>query len=186
MNFSSQIFFNNIHHGYKSTLLKKSSSRLHSIYMDSSSNCYNEKRRRTNWRSLSIFILFQLQCWIILRVTTKFLFGNFHAKRVILEIAMMNSFNNCITGSLNNNYFPLNESSSLYYQCFIYSITAWKNTYLKNYSITSNALILKRYSYPKQVTYCTRFIKLTKYTVLCNRLLMYTFYFPDFECTWRQ
>ena len=64
--------------------------------------------------SLSIFILFQLQSWIILRVRTKFLLRNFHAKRVIFEIAMMNIFNNCIAGSLSNNYFPLNESSSLY------------------------------------------------------------------------
>ena len=64
--------------------------------------------------SLSIFILFQLQSWIILKVRTKFLLRNFHAKRVILEIATMKILNNCISGRLNNNYFPLNESSSHY------------------------------------------------------------------------
>ena len=57
--------------------------------------------------SLSIFILFQLQSWIILRVRTKFLFRNFHAKRVIMEIAMMKILNNYIPGRLNSNYFPL-------------------------------------------------------------------------------
>ena len=30
------------------------------------------------------------------------------------EIAMMNLFNNCIAGSLSNNYFSLNEIPSLY------------------------------------------------------------------------
>ena len=35
------------------------------------------------------------------------LLRNFHAKRVIFKIAMMNIFNNCIGGSLNNNYFPI-------------------------------------------------------------------------------
>ena len=64
--------------------------------------------------SLSIFILFQLQSWIILSVTTKVLFRNFHAKRVIMEIAMMKILNNGISGRLNSNYFSLNESSSLY------------------------------------------------------------------------
>ena len=64
--------------------------------------------------SLNIFILFQLQSWIILKVRTEFLFKNFHAKRVIMEIAMMNILNNCISGRWNNNYFPLNESSSLH------------------------------------------------------------------------
>ena len=111
--FSSWIFL----HRYFLTiraLLKKNSLWLLSIYMDVASYCYYEKGRRTNARSLSIFILFQLQSWIILRVRTMFLLRNYHAKRLIFEIAMMNIFNNCIAGSLNNNYFPLNESSSLY------------------------------------------------------------------------
>ena len=59
MNFSSQIFFNDI--GYKAALLKKNSQWLLSIYMDVASYCYYEKGRRTNARFLSIFILFQLQ-----------------------------------------------------------------------------------------------------------------------------
>ena len=59
MNFPSQIFFNDI--GYKAALLKKNSQWLLSIYMDVASYCYYEKGRRTNARSLSIFILFQLQ-----------------------------------------------------------------------------------------------------------------------------
>ena len=69
---------------------------------------------------------------------------------------MMKIFNNCIAGSLNNNYFPSNESSSLLKQCFVYSITTWKNSYLKNYSKTLNALILTTYSYPKQTAHCTK------------------------------
>ena len=44
----------------------------------------------------------------------RFLLRNFHAKRVNFEIAMMNIFNKCIAGSLSNNYFPLNESTSFY------------------------------------------------------------------------
>ena len=54
----------------------------------------------------------------------------------ILMIAMIDDIDDCdIAGSLSNNYFPLNESPSLYQQCYVYSITAWKNTYLKNYSL---------------------------------------------------
>ena len=112
MNLPSQVFFNDT--GYKVALLKKNSQWLLSIYMDVASYCYYEKWRRTNARSLSIFILFQLQSWIISRVRTKFLLWNFNAKRVIFEIGMMNTFNNCIAGSLSNNYFHLNESPSLY------------------------------------------------------------------------
>ena len=44
------------------------------------SYCYYENVRRTNARSISIFILFQLQSCIILRVRTKFLLRNFHVK----------------------------------------------------------------------------------------------------------
>ena len=59
MNCPSQIFIKDI--GYKAALLKKNSQWLHSIYMDVASYCYYEKGSRTNGRSLSIFILFQLQ-----------------------------------------------------------------------------------------------------------------------------
>ena len=85
MNFPSQIFFNDI--GYKAALLKKNSQWLLSIYMDVASYCYYEKGCRTNARC---------------------------EERVIFEIAMINIFKNCIAGSLSNNYFPLNESPSLY------------------------------------------------------------------------
>ena len=61
-----------------------------------------------------IFILFQLRSWLTLSVWTRFLLRNIHTKRMIFEIAMMNIFNSCIAGSLNNNYFRLNESSNLY------------------------------------------------------------------------
>ena len=92
MSFPSQIFFNDINHGYKTASLKKNSLWLLSIYMDVASYCYYEKGRRTNACSLSIFVLFQLQSCIIL-------------KRVIFEKVMVNIFNNCIAGSLNNNFF---------------------------------------------------------------------------------
>ena len=47
MNFPSQIFFNNINHGFKAVLLKKNYLRLLSFYMDVASYCYYEKVRRT-------------------------------------------------------------------------------------------------------------------------------------------
>ena len=156
--FSIEFSFTDIFQRYwlQSSFIKEKFLWLLSIYMDVASYCCYEKGSWTNARSLSIFILFQLQNWIILRVRRKFLLRNFHAKRVIFEMifAMGNTFNKCIASSLSNNYFPLNESSSLYQQCFVYSITARKNTYLKNYFKTFNALILTPYSYPKQTTYC--------------------------------
>ena len=96
MSFPSQIFFNDINHGYKAALLKKNSLWLLSVYVDVASYCYYEKRRRTDTRSLSIFILFQLQSLMILRVRTMSLLRNFHTRRGIFEIAMMNIFKNCI------------------------------------------------------------------------------------------
>ena len=59
MNFPSQIFFNDI--DYKAALLEKHSQWLLSIYVHVAFYCYFEKGHRTNARSLSIFILFQLQ-----------------------------------------------------------------------------------------------------------------------------
>ena len=64
--------------------------------------------------TLSIFF-FQRMRRITLIVRTKFLLRNFQTKRVIMKIAMMKIFNNCIADRLHN-YFPFNESSSLY--CF--------------------------------------------------------------------
>ena len=88
MAFPSQILFNDINHGYKAALLKKSSLWLFSFYMNVVSHCYYQKGRGKNACSLSIFILFQLQSCILLRVRTKFLLMKYHAKRVIFEIAM--------------------------------------------------------------------------------------------------
>ena len=109
----SQISFNETNHVYKAALLKRNSLWMISIYVDVASYCYYEKRPRTNPHSSRIFIPLQVQSWIILRARGMFLLSNFHRKRVIFEIAMMNIFINRIVGSLNNNNFHLNESSSL-------------------------------------------------------------------------
>ena len=112
--FSFTDIFKDINHGYKAALLKKK------VFV-AAFNLYGygfllifEKVHRANACSLNIFVLFQLESWIILIMRTKFLLSSFQAKRVNFEIAIMNIFNNCIAGILNKTYFPLNESSSLY------------------------------------------------------------------------
>ena len=103
--------FNDINHGYWAALLKKIfCGCFHFIWL----RLVIAIVRRTDARSLSFFILFQQQSWMILRLRTKILLRSFHTKRVIMEMAMMEIINNCITVRLNNNYFYLNESSSLY------------------------------------------------------------------------
>ena len=82
MNYSSQIFFNDINHGYREVSLKKNSLWLLPFYAVVASYCYYEKvRRKMNTAIasylLSIFILFQLQSWIILRMRSKFCLGIF-------------------------------------------------------------------------------------------------------------
>ena len=47
MNFPSQIFFNDINHGYRAAILKKSSLWLFPFYMAVSTYCYYKKVRRT-------------------------------------------------------------------------------------------------------------------------------------------
>ena len=88
MNFPSQIFFN-----------------FHFIWLwfliAIMKRCAEQCTLQLYRTSLSIFILFQLQGWLILRVRTKF--RNFHTKRVIMEIAMMKILNNCVSGRLINN-----------------------------------------------------------------------------------
>ena len=112
-----------------------------------------------------------------------FLLRNFHAKRVTFEIAMMNIFNNCVAGSLNNNYFPL-KFQPLITMFYLFN-NCLKEYLSKNNSKTFNGLILLPYSYPKLTA--PRFIILTKYTVVCNMPFnVHVFYFPDFESTWRQ
>ena len=123
INFPSQIFFNDINHGQKASLLKKNYLWLLPFYMAVASYCHYENVRSTMRTAIvfvsylqlyRIFILFQLQSRIILGMRTKLLLKNIRTKRVIMKITMMEIFNNYIAGRLNNNYFPLNESSSLY------------------------------------------------------------------------
>ena len=57
MNFPSQIFFNDINHGYKAALLKKNSLWLLSFYMDVASHCYYEKARRTMNTAIVSYLL---------------------------------------------------------------------------------------------------------------------------------
>ena len=92
MNFPSQIFF------------------LIPFYMTVASYCYYENVRRTMRTTIASYFLNCFYSWIILSVKTKFLLRNFHMKGVTMKIAM----NECISGRLSGNYFPLNESSSLY------------------------------------------------------------------------
>ena len=47
MNFPSQILFNDINHGYRAAILKKSSLWLLPTYMALATYCYYEKVRRT-------------------------------------------------------------------------------------------------------------------------------------------
>ena len=105
MNFPLQILFNDINHGYRATVLKKNSLWLLPFYMAVASYCYSEKQVERGalqvYRiSLSTFILFKLWSWVILRVKTKALLKNFHRERVIMEVAMLKIFNNCIVDSL--------------------------------------------------------------------------------------
>ena len=60
-------------------------------------------------------------------------------------------------------------------QCFVYSITTWKNTYLKNSSKTFHALISTPYNYPKQTTCCTYGYHIDQiYTVVCNMPFLFS------------
>ena len=111
--------FNDINHGYRVALLKKilfGCVRFIWLWLLIAimKRCSKRCAPQLYLTSLSISIIFQLQSWIVLRVRTKFLFRNFHTKRVIMGIAMMKIFDNCTADRLNNHYFPLNESSSLY------------------------------------------------------------------------
>ena len=85
------------------------------LYMAEASNCYYKKVCKTMCTRIpscliKYFYFFKLQRSIILRVRMTFLLRNFHAKRVIMEIAIMKILNNCISGRLNNNYFPFHEN----------------------------------------------------------------------------
>ena len=55
--FPSQIFFNDINHGYRTALLKKSSLWLLPSYMALATNCYYEKVRRTMHTAIVSYLL---------------------------------------------------------------------------------------------------------------------------------
>ena len=89
------------------------------FYMTVASYCYYEKVRITMRTAIVSYLLKYFHSFSaaernIIESEDKFLLRNFHAKRVIIEIAIKKILNNCISGRLNNKYFPLNESSSLY------------------------------------------------------------------------
>ena len=116
MNFSLQVFFNDINHGYRAAFLKKNSLWLLLFYMAVASRRYYEKMQRTMRTAIVSYLLKYFYSFSAAELNNfeSEDFRNFHAKRMIMEIAMMKILNNCISGRLNNNYFPLNESSSLY------------------------------------------------------------------------
>ena len=111
--------FSDINRGYRAALLKKNYLWLLPFHMAVASHCYYEKMHGTMQTAgvsylLKYFYSFSAAQLNNIESENEVLFRNFHAKRVIMEIAMMKILNNCISGRLNNNYFPLNESSSLY------------------------------------------------------------------------
>ena len=57
MNFPSQIFFNDINHGYRAAILKKSSLWVLPPHMVVSTYCYNEKARRTMHTAIVLYLL---------------------------------------------------------------------------------------------------------------------------------
>ena len=57
MNFPSQVFFNDINHGYRAVILKKSSLWLLPSYMDVATYCYYEKVRRTMRTTIVYYLL---------------------------------------------------------------------------------------------------------------------------------
>ena len=57
MNFPSQIFFNNINHGYRAAILKKTSLRLLLFYMVVATYCYYEKMRKTMRTAILLYLL---------------------------------------------------------------------------------------------------------------------------------
>ena len=61
MNFPSQIFFNDINHGYRAAILKKSSLWLLPSYMAVATYCYYEKVRRTMRTTIVLYLLNHLR-----------------------------------------------------------------------------------------------------------------------------
>ena len=65
MNFPSQIFFNDINHGYSAAMLKKNSLRLLLFYMVVANYFYYEKVRRT----MRTAIVSNLPKWYVSKVS---------------------------------------------------------------------------------------------------------------------
>ena len=102
--------FSDINHSYRAALLKKNYSWLLPFHMAVASHCYYEKMHRTLRTAgvsylLKYFYYFSAAQLNNIESENEVLFRNFHAKRVIMEIAMMK-----ISSRLNNNYFPLTLS----------------------------------------------------------------------------
>ena len=69
MNFPSQVFFNDINHGYRAVILKKSSLWLLPSYMDVATYCYYEKVRRT-MRTTIVYLVqsYQGKKWTVIKM----------------------------------------------------------------------------------------------------------------------
>ena len=83
------------------------------------SYCYYEEVRRTMRTVITSYLFKYFYSFSAAELNNiesedEVLRRNFHVKRVIMEIVMMKILNNCISGRLNSNYFPLNESPSHY------------------------------------------------------------------------
>ena len=91
MNFTSQIFF------------------LIPFYMAETSYCYYEKVRRTMLTTIVLYLLKYFYSFSAAELNNSESEDEVFAQEFSWKI-----LNNCISGRLNNNYFPLNESSSLY------------------------------------------------------------------------
>ena len=72
--FPSMIFFNNINHGYRAAIMKKSSFWLLLSYMTAATYCYYDNVRRTMCTTIASYLL------------QKFVQCNFYLKNFILKI----------------------------------------------------------------------------------------------------
>ena len=62
MNFPSQMFFNNINHGYRAAMLKKNPLWLLPFYVAVATSCYYETVRRTIPTTIISYILKNISC----------------------------------------------------------------------------------------------------------------------------
>ena len=129
--------FSDINHSYRAALLKKNYSWLLPFHMAVASHCYYEKMHRTLRTAgvsylLKYFYYFSAAQLNNIESENEVLFRNFHAKRVIMEIAMMK-----ISSRLNNNYFPLTLSwrRLISYRNQICSANQWTGFYMISASV---------------------------------------------------